>query len=102
MLRLVGAMGTSAVDPLETVELEHPPHQQGLAAMKFCSACHFGGALLKGVTVSMNDSSAPHSPYWLAVQMSWKFMYNWPPFAFQLFSAMVYACPIRGSRFAAM
>ena len=40
-----------------------PDHQQGFPEMKFCIACHLGGALLRGLTVSRTDSSAPHSPY---------------------------------------
>src|ERR1700681_3433775 len=63
----MGAVGVGVVGPIVPV---HPDHQQGVAEIKFCIACHLGGALLKGLIVSRNDSRAPHSPYWLGPLMS--------------------------------
>ncbi len=51
-----GGIGTG---PMLSVQ---PAHQHGLAMLKLVMACHLGGALLSGETVSMNDSRAPHSP----------------------------------------
>src|ERR1700692_1762482 len=60
----IGAVGVAPAVPIVPVQ---PDHQQGFPEMKFCIACHLGGALLRGFTVSRNDSSAPHSPYLLGL-----------------------------------
>lgn len=68
IVMLLGGLGTDgALPPMLPT---HSGHQQDVLEMKFWMACHLGGALLSGFTVSMKETSAPHSPYWLGAPMS--------------------------------